>query len=58
MAFLHGADTGGFLTPVLKGVEAQISYLGGFGVIIDTKNTTLIVRLVIVYPMLQGFPPV
>jgi hypothetical protein len=39
-------------------MEAQISYLGGFRVIVDTKNTTLIVRLVIVHQMLQGVPPV
>jgi hypothetical protein len=36
------------LTPVLEGVKTQVGYLGGFRVIVDAKNTALIVGFIIV----------
>jgi hypothetical protein len=54
LAVFHSADAGRFLAPMLEGVETQISDLSRFGVAPNTKNTALVVWLVLVGEMWQN----
>jgi hypothetical protein len=54
-AFVHvdiraigGGDTGGFLSPMLERVEAQIGHLGGLGMAEYPENSAMIVEMIVV----------
>jgi hypothetical protein len=54
MLTVGGGNAGGFLTAMLKGVEAEICLTRGFGVAMDGDDPAFFVEFVAVGGELQG----